>query len=1529
MTMSLVSAAEGKYDHINFVPPESVANAAKRGLEYRQKASPSNRGGLTPSEASKEGIGSGVQRASDLKNRKTLSPETINKMVAFFARHEKNKSVKDGKKPWEDKGHVAWLLWGGDPGKTWAEKVKKQMETADQKKQANHTPEHAVAQQLLSHLLAALRAAQQSHWTMHWQVQGTSFYGDHQMFERLYEGLGDEIDTLAEKMVAGFGEESVNLPEQMKWQAFLAYEWNKDDDLYYRALHIEQYLQKHFKQTYDALKRLDQMSLGLDDFLMSTANSHETNLYLLGQRIGRKLAAKGRLKYRVYLFSDDPTSGKPLWTKEFYAEDDARADQEALRLVKPELNKHDNAEDWVVEPVGHKGKKAFFSEDARKKFYSKPLNYQIDDVFTGIRKWNYFNIPGAQEGEHYTFMVRNSVWSLWDKSNGKSKKVWEVNGGWDVAVVRLKELLKNLGRKYRASARKKPAPTAPKPVKPIDTLTEIKTFIAKQRTWLELDEHGKDYLYFTTRDNGDIVEEKPGSEDIREAQRIGRLVLKEFAGLVAVDLDVVDEWTELTITLKGGRRSAKSNQKIIETPHNFHPVKVEPPKAKRSEFPFEGFIDFQGILIDVENTKGSTRKGTGPEGEWSTYMHSHYGEIRGTEGVDGDKLDVYVGDNHDSPVVVVIHQHNPWDGKYDEDKVMIGFDSVEEAIGAYKKQYDRPGFYIMDDHTAMNIGSFWRWVKDTRNKGKRVTASKKASPADDMVYRAEPRKGWLSIDSGGDIAKLAQTLNLEMIRRVPPPQRVGKIPGAKKAFSFHWSNAQGKWDVIAVRDFPWDIDGAEFFVFVGAKATSPTGKLWTLTEMQYVAQKLNKHPGYASSPESTRRVAGWWAINHEGGSVPPPVDKGVLLNAIPGVDDADQSLYNGDGPADIMDVAIRDIIGTYERAWGRKPFIEEVQAVFKFCANPKVLESSDGLKWAERAAKVAAQVGTDTATVYAIAPEQLASIIEAGAWGLEWKNGTAGANNIIRQHGGAVFHTGGDEMFDVTMPDALKEFDLTEPYGTEAFDPKAIAAKYLAKQAALKKINKQAGNNAAVQGIFDGIPSDGGAWHGGPPKFFFDFTGPKAKIVAHSERNSVHEWKVKFIFEPSQTGSGSGGYVESFLIKRHLNAFPQDKNAVLDEAARRFSKEAGKLSQHVQKHVLTQTWKYVSATVGYQNAEEYENESASNVNVRWSNKPVLSRHQNAIWFPAEVTATIKATKLPSLSKGVFTEMDDRELDYWISRWEGMAPENFWMDGELNMSRSQAMQYYRKQWRNWTPRQQESMWNNLKSNRYASQKWTRENTLLKLMDAGAYNRGSTWPDSKDVGRISDIAYKGRDADGMTRLAIKQAKLIKDIAKAIRRGYAAETHRGKNPTITEVVSQIFYTRALELAGLGRMEVPTVAPKAKPKFNPPAIPTNLVPTDARGWQLYSMGGAETAAKGLTSVMQNALMSVGRNVTPYNTDSANAKNLSAIIDRMHKALNTRSQYGASDSEPRNVMYDVFEGYLKLYLDRWEWPKTWQVING
>lgn len=103
----LVSIA-AKYDHINFKPPQSVANAAKRGLKLREKNY--GKGGLSTQEAGKQGIGSGVQRASDLSNRETLSPSTVKRMKAFFDRHEKNKKVDKGKKPHEDKWHIAWCL---------------------------------------------------------------------------------------------------------------------------------------------------------------------------------------------------------------------------------------------------------------------------------------------------------------------------------------------------------------------------------------------------------------------------------------------------------------------------------------------------------------------------------------------------------------------------------------------------------------------------------------------------------------------------------------------------------------------------------------------------------------------------------------------------------------------------------------------------------------------------------------------------------------------------------------------------------------------------------------------------------------------------------------------------------------------------------------------------------------------------------------------------------------------------------------------------------------------------------------------------------------------------------------------------------------------------------------------------------------------------------------------------------------------------------------------------------------------------
>jgi hypothetical protein len=91
-----------------FVPPQAVRSNAARGLELREKY---GRGGTEV----------GVARARDLKNGAALSLRTINRMVSYFARHEVDKKGEGWGK--DSAGYIAWLLWGGDAGRSWANRI--------------------------------------------------------------------------------------------------------------------------------------------------------------------------------------------------------------------------------------------------------------------------------------------------------------------------------------------------------------------------------------------------------------------------------------------------------------------------------------------------------------------------------------------------------------------------------------------------------------------------------------------------------------------------------------------------------------------------------------------------------------------------------------------------------------------------------------------------------------------------------------------------------------------------------------------------------------------------------------------------------------------------------------------------------------------------------------------------------------------------------------------------------------------------------------------------------------------------------------------------------------------------------------------------------------------------------------------------------------------------------------------------------------------------------------------------------------
>ena len=112
-------------DAESFAPPSSVRAAARRGLELRKKH---GKGGLTTQEAGKQGIGSGVARAGDLAGGGKISFATIKRMSAFFSIHEKNKSGGE-----DDAGYIAWQLWGGDAGRSWANRIIKMVESRQSK----------------------------------------------------------------------------------------------------------------------------------------------------------------------------------------------------------------------------------------------------------------------------------------------------------------------------------------------------------------------------------------------------------------------------------------------------------------------------------------------------------------------------------------------------------------------------------------------------------------------------------------------------------------------------------------------------------------------------------------------------------------------------------------------------------------------------------------------------------------------------------------------------------------------------------------------------------------------------------------------------------------------------------------------------------------------------------------------------------------------------------------------------------------------------------------------------------------------------------------------------------------------------------------------------------------------------------------------------------------------------------------------------------------------------------------------------
>lgn len=152
-------------------------------------------------------------------------------------------------------------------------------------------------------------------------------------------------------------------------------------------------------------------------------------------------------------------------------------------------------------------------------------------------------------------------------------------------------------------------------------------------------------------------------------------------------------------------------------------VNTEPTEAQKEAGNYKkGHVQVGTFDITIEQPEGSVRKGTDANGkQWESKMHNTYGYFRGTEGVDGDHIDVFLSNDIDGwngRKVYVVDQYNP-DGSFDEHKVMLGFNDMDEAKSDYLANYEKgweDGRRIVV--SATNLEDFEKWIDSSHRKTK-------------------------------------------------------------------------------------------------------------------------------------------------------------------------------------------------------------------------------------------------------------------------------------------------------------------------------------------------------------------------------------------------------------------------------------------------------------------------------------------------------------------------------------------------------------------------------------------------------------------------------------------------------------------------------------------------------------------------------------------------------------------------------------------------------------------------------------------
>nr|DAF61464.1 MAG TPA: Type I restriction enzyme [Podoviridae sp. ctzXp5] len=164
-------------------------------------------------------------------------------------------------------------------------------------------------------------------------------------------------------------------------------------------------------------------------------------------------------------------------------------------------------------------------------------------------------------------------------------------------------------------------------------------------------------------------------------------------------------------------------------------VNTNPSEAQKEAGNYKkGHIKINGFDVTIEQPAGSVRSGKDANGkEWSVTMNNTYGYIRGTESVDGDHIDVFLGPDMNSDMVYVVDQVNT-DGSFDEHKVMMGFSSLEDARSAYLSNYGE-GWQGLGNITGVALDEFKKWIDSSIRKTKPFSEYKGIKREEDIAPR--------------------------------------------------------------------------------------------------------------------------------------------------------------------------------------------------------------------------------------------------------------------------------------------------------------------------------------------------------------------------------------------------------------------------------------------------------------------------------------------------------------------------------------------------------------------------------------------------------------------------------------------------------------------------------------------------------------------------------------------------------------------------------------------------------------------------